>query len=226
MIEIISVHYKTPDLIYRQYRSVRALYPDMPYRIIDGSDDGVVYFDDLEREDKNFTVERFGYNIHHGPGMDYAIKSSKYDFLLILDSDVTMQKPIIEAMLERYAGYVVGRKRMVNTLGHQSWEMPWLAKLFPNSYKYSYIHPLCMLINRQAYGLFKPFIKHGSPCIDAMIDVYRQKKTHLLAEMDIDDYITADYAGTAKRWGMNMPKWSYLVPRHLCYNHYFQKIRS
>jgi hypothetical protein len=97
-IEIVSVHYKTPELIYNQYNTVRNFYPKIPYRIIDGSDDGAIYFGDLEARDSNFTVERFGYNIHHDPGMDHAIRTSNYDFLLILDSDVSIIKPLIDKL--------------------------------------------------------------------------------------------------------------------------------
>ena len=47
-VKIVSVHYKTPDLIYNQYNSVRKFYPEIKYEIIDGSDDGKKYFVDLE----------------------------------------------------------------------------------------------------------------------------------------------------------------------------------
>ncbi len=212
-VEIISIHYKTPDYIYEQYESVRNIYPEISYRIIDGSDDGKNYFKDLEEKDTNFHVERLGYNIHHGPGMDYAIKNSHFDYLLILDSDVTLKNEIISPMLEKFTGYAVGRKRMVNALGMQNWEIPWIGKLFPRSFKYIYIHPLCLLIKKEAYLKFKPFIKHGSPCIDAMIDIHNKKQTHLLSDMVIEDYAEPKYQGTSKTWGMNVPKWSYLIPR-------------
>lgn len=212
-VEIISVHYKTPEYIYAQYKSVRKLYPDIAYRIIDGSDDGNNYFLDLEEKDSNFKVERLGYNIHHGPGMDYAIRKSKYNFLLIIDSDVTLNKDIITPMLEKFSGYAVGRKRMVNALGMQNWEIKWIGKLLPKSFKYTYVHPFCMLINKQSYLQFKPFIKHGSPCIDAMIDINKKRQTNLLAEINVEDFINEKFQGTTKIWGMNIPKWKYVIPR-------------
>ena len=55
-IEIVSVHYKTPDYIYSQYNSVRKFYPSLKYRIIDGLDDGKNYFQDLEIKDSNFYI--------------------------------------------------------------------------------------------------------------------------------------------------------------------------
>jgi DNA-directed RNA polymerase subunit L len=100
-VEIISVHYKTPDLIYNQYTSVRKFYPELPYKIIDGSDNNVNYFEDLEIKDINFSVKRFGYNIHHGPGMDSGIKNSEYEYQLILESkgQLTEQRIIEVALL-------------------------------------------------------------------------------------------------------------------------------
>lgn len=212
-LEIISVHYKTPEYIYEQYKSVRSFYPQVPYRIIDGSDDGNQYFLDLEENDPNFIVERIGYNIHHGPGMDYAIKNSKYTFLLILDSDIVLKKAPVESMYSVFSGYAVGRKRMVNALGMQNWEIPWIGKFFPRSFKYIYIQPVCMLIKRDAYLQFKPFFKHGSPCIDAMIDITKKHQTEKLREFPIEDYVDVKYQGTAQIWGMNIPKWTYFIPR-------------
>lgn len=212
-IEIVSIHYKTPEYIYEQYKSIRKFYPSAHYRIIDGSDNEKVYFKDIEEKDKFFQVERLGYNIHHGPGMDYAIKNSQFEFLLILDSDVTLKGDILSPMFKKFTGYAVGRKRMVNALGMQNWEIPLIGKLFPKSFKYIYIHPLCLLINKKAYLKFKPFIKHGSPCIDAMIDIHKKKQTHLLSEFKIEDYAEAKYRGTSQIWGMNIPKWKYVIPR-------------
>jgi GT2 family glycosyltransferase len=200
-IEIVSVHYKTPELIYNQYKTVREFYPLLPYRIIDGSDDKKMYFEDLEKEDKNFKVERFGYNIHHGPGMDHAIKTSNYGFLLILDSDVTLKKPLIEEMMAIFKGYAVGKKIILNSKGYEKGQKRWQN---PKSFIYTYIHPYCMLINKVAYLQFKPFRKHGAPCIDAMIDIYNQNKTDLLSEMKIEDYVDLKIRGTRSEWGINL----------------------
>lgn len=71
-VKIISVHYKTPDFIYKQYESVRKFYPGIRYEIIDGSDNGRKYFVDLQKKDPNFHVQRFRYNIHHGPGIHHT----------------------------------------------------------------------------------------------------------------------------------------------------------
>ena len=196
------MHYKTPELIYNQYKTVREFYPENPYRIIDGSDDGVSYFSDLEHNDVNFKVERIGYNIHHGPGMDYAIKNSAFEYLLILDSDVSLIKPPIQKMMEVFSGYSVGKKIVVNANGIEKWQKKWWSKSKPCIY--TYIHPYCMLIKKDAYLQFKPFKKHGAPCLDAMVDIFNQQKTHLLSEFQIEDYVNLVVRGTRGKWGINL----------------------
>ncbi len=198
---MLSVHYKTPDLIYRQYESVRNCYPTLPYRIVDGSDDGRTYFEDLASKDDNFRVERFGYNIHHGPGMDYGIKTSSSEFLLILDSDVTLKDPILEDMHAVFKGYSVGMKIVVNKDGFEHWQK---RKEPRDRFVYDYVHPYCTLIKKSRYMDFKPFIKHGAPCLHAMIDIYERGFSHELAHFPIQERVDLMIRGTRGRWGINL----------------------
>lgn len=200
-LEIISVHYKTPELIYRQYESIRKFYPKIKYRIIDGSDDNILYFNDLEKKDNNFSVIKFGYNIHHGPGMDYAIKTSDYTDLLILDSDVWIQKPMIEDMIKLHLGYSVGKKIIVDSTGFESWQK---TNTGDSQFIYEYIHPYCMLIKKSEYLKYSPFIKHGAPCINAMVDIYKKNKTENLISFPIEEFIKLEIRGTRKKWGINL----------------------
>lgn len=201
MIKIVSVHYKTPELIYDQYESVRILYPKTPYEIIDGSDDNKEYFDDLEKMDTNFKVKRFGYNIHHGPGMDYSLRNSMEDLILILDSDVKIKKELISNMINNFTGISVGKKIIMNSDGYEMWQKP---NENPENFKYPYIHPYCMLINRKKYLNFKPFIKHGSPCIEFMIDVFNNGKSNELMNFPIEEFVDLKIRGTRSKWGINL----------------------
>jgi hypothetical protein len=200
-VKIVSVNYKTPDLIYNQYNSVRKFYPEIKYEIIDGSDDGKKYFVDLEKKDPNFVVRRFGYNIHHGPGMDYAIKNSSEEFLLILDSDVSLKSPLIEPMIEDFTGISKGLKIMINKDGVSSLQS---NRTENQNFSYPYIHPYCMLIDRNKYISFKPFKKHGAPCIDFMMDVYEKGQSDQLIHFDINNYVNLVVRGTRSKWGINL----------------------
>jgi hypothetical protein len=200
-VEIISVHYKTPSLIYNQYDSIRKLYPDIKYRIIDGSDDDKKYFNDLEKKDKNFTIKRFGYNIHHGPGMDYGIKSSNNEFLLILDSDITIKKELLTDMMFLFKGFSVGKKIIVNSNGFEKWQK---NKESDNEFIYNYVHPYCMLLKKDEYLKHRPFIKHGAPCIETMIDIHNKNLSNMLSHIEIEEYINLKIRGTRKIWGINL----------------------
>lgn len=200
-VKIVSVNYKTPDLIYNQYNSVRKFYPEIKYEIIDGSDDGKKYFVDLEKKDPNFVVKRFGYNIHHGPGMDYAIKNSSEEFLLILDSDVSLKSPLIEPMIEDFTGISKGLRIMINKDGVSLLQS---NRTENQNFSYPYIHPYCMLIDRNKYISFKPFKKHGAPCIDFMMDVYEKGQSDQLIHFDINDYVNLVIRGTRSKWGINL----------------------
>ena len=199
--KIISVHYKTPELIYNQYKSVRNFYPEIPYEIIDGSDDNKNYFNDLENTDKNFVVKRFGYNIHHGPGMDYSLRNSSEDFILILDSDVSIKKELLSEMFKNFTGITTGKRIIMNKDGYEMWQKKDEDK---ENFKYPYIHPYCMLINRKKYLDFKPFIKHGSPCIEFMMDVFDRGDSSDLIHFPIEEYVDLKIRGTRSKWGINL----------------------
>jgi hypothetical protein len=200
-VKIVSVNYKTPDLIYNQYNSVRKFYPKIKYEIIDGSDDGKKYFVDLEKKDPNFIVKRFGYNIHHGPGMDYAIKNSSEEFLLILDSDVSLKSSLIEPMTEDFTGISKGLRIMINKDGVSSLQS---NRTENQNFSCPYIHPYCMLIDRNKYISFKPFKKHGAPCIDFMMDIYEKGQSDQLIHFDINNYVNLVVRGTRSKWGINL----------------------
>ncbi len=193
-LKIISVHYKTPELIYRQYESVRKFYPEIKYEIIDGSDNHQNYFKDLEDKDENFKVIRFGYNIHHGPGMDYGIKNSDKSLILILDSDVWIKEDFLHEFILDFNGIAKGLRILIDQNGFTT----------TNKNGYPYVHPYCMLINKTEYLKYKPFIKHGAPCIDFMVDVFEQGKSDLLIGYPIENVLGMDHKGTASKWGYNL----------------------
>ena len=61
-----------------------------------------------------------------------------------------------------------------------------------------------MLINRNSYLEFKPFIKHGAPCIESMIDIYNKNKINLLSNFNIENYVNLRIRGTCSKWGYNL----------------------
>jgi len=196
-VEILSVNYNTPELIYRQYISIRKyISKTIKIRIIDGSDTGDQYFKDLIENDKNFDVNYIGFNIHHGAGMNYGIKNSKYKYQFILDSDVYIIKTgLLDLMLSKYTNnaYGVGHVVNVNKIG---------ANVISG---YRYLHPLCMLLTKTKYLLHKPFRNHGAPCIDTMLQLHEQN-IPVIHIKNITNYYATEGRGTRiKNKGLNLP---------------------
>ena len=174
-VKILTVHYKTPDLIYKQYNSIRKFYPNIFYHIIDGSDDNKIYFSDLEQKDKNVFVDRFGYNIHHGPGMDHGIRNSKHNYLLILDSDVSIKSDFLDLIFNNFKGIASGWKIFVNNEGVSS--------------------------NQSSHTKNKDFIY---PYVDFMINVYEKNDSDKLIDFDIQKHVDLVIRGTRSKWGINL----------------------
>lgn len=61
-----------------------------------------------------------------------------------------------------------------------------------------------MLISNEEYKNHKPFIKHGAPCIESMIDLKMKKLTHMLSHFEISDYVNLKTRGTVNLWGYNL----------------------
>lgn len=161
--------------------SIKKFASSYPVRIIDGSDkehyqtqlDEVVkkYSDEIQ-----ISVEHLGYNIHHGPGMDYAISNSKCDYVLILDSDLVLLKDIHQILEEsiNIKKMISGFSSYVNKDGFDVHTPDIL-----------YVHPRFMIVNVKKYIDLKisknvKYIKHGAPCIQTMKYIH---DNHLEDEM-------------------------------------------
>lgn len=196
-VEIITVHYQTPDALLRllksmeQHEGIR-----YPVRIIDGS--GCKY-DEVEQfvqDHENIRIEYFGYNIHHGPGLNYGISNSACRYVVCVDTDMIFLKPAISEMLDLIGdNFAVGRMVELDESIVLETEKGIVQKI-------SYLHPGFMLINRLRYPQFYPFIKHGAPCILTMADIHLQKMEHLLIDFpEFQSYIKKESGGTRQKFG-------------------------
>ena len=198
-VEIVSVNYNTPDLIERLNNSIkRYIGEDYLFTIIDGST--LNYYNRIEHLNKGLTkIIHFNFNIHHGPGMDYAIRNSTYEYVLLLDSDVTILKEgLIEKMMSLFKDgtYCVAQIVFVNRRGENE-----------KNGEIAYAHPHCMLIKRSEYFKYRQFKLHGAPCIDAMIDINDNKKVSSLINFNrMEDYINEEIRGTVSRFGYGIKK--------------------
>jgi hypothetical protein len=201
-IECVSINYQTPNLIHDLIQSIRISNQNIPIRIIDGSSPDFIndfcYLDELKHQ-YDIQLERMEYNIHHGPGMDYAIRTTKHEWILFFDSDVILRQYPYDLEIED-GKYFIGRYGRVNKDGVDE------CKFLPSDYQkpiYLYPHPSFMLINVEVYKKFKSFIRHGAPCIKTWIDVNNNNPEYFQF-FNVNDYIILRNRGTRNVWGINI----------------------
>lgn len=168
-IPIVTVSYNTPDLLGNLVRSIRGFYPENPIHIVDGSD--AAQLSELRDELQGIPgieLHARGFNIHHGPGMAWAVQNLPLgERCLFLDSDVTLLKPgMLEDLLThlRPGMYGVGDVRPVRPMpdgrdvleGHEP------------TPSISYLHPACMLCHPDVMLQWPLPFKHGAPMLTAM----------------------------------------------------------
>jgi hypothetical protein len=201
-IPIVAVSYNSPDLIEILLRSVRQFYTNKVY-IIDGSAPDIVgAIEAVTRCHANVEFIPFHYNIHHGPGMAWAIRNlGLCGPVLFLDSDVELLHPgLIEDLAARLEPqlYGVGWITEPTLLGGSV-----QPKQFP------YLSPLCMLCNMDVMRQWPMPIKHGAPMITPMLALAQAGRVDLLRHVDwiendcthdsVKKYMRHDWQGTVRR---------------------------
>lgn len=201
-LECVSINFQTPNITHDLIQSIRTMNQDVKIRIIDGSTPEFIHnfcYLDYIQDEYNFTLERMEYNIHHGPGMDYAIRTSQHDWILFFDSDVLMRKFPYELEIEPNK-FFIGKRGRVNVNGVDE------EKFKPEDFDkpmYLYPHPSFLLVNVEKYKEFKPFIRHGAPCLKTWIDV-NNKNPEYFQFINVNDYIIMRNRGTREIWGINL----------------------
>lgn len=189
-IEFISVNYKTPDFIIKQYNLIRKYIGNINIRIIDGSGFVVKQLDMIEQKDENFSIVYFDFNIHHGPGMDYALRTSKFPYLLIMDSDCWPVKPnLLVDMWQLMKDDIYG-----------------VAFVITNPLGCKCLKPYCMFLNKQMYLKYPKFVFHGDPLKDLHKEICKLGiSDKIFKNIKINEYTNWDVhnpgRGTRKRYG-------------------------
>jgi len=178
-IPVVTVSYNTPSLLKGLLESLRSFYRN-PVHIVDGSDPGPA--DEVRAICAGMdgvTLHALGYNIHHGPGMTWAVQNLGLGgAALFLDSDiVVLHGGFIEAMLAALqpGDYGVGAVAYVNQDG---FDIPYGYGAVP------YLHPPCMLCNIDVMQQWPLPVKHGAPMVEAMKALHRAGQSSLLRHLD------------------------------------------
>jgi len=192
-ITAISVSYKHKNLIETAVSSIQKFYPELKFIIMDNSGENTEcrnFVKNVLAKDPNIQCMYSNINIGHGKGMHALLQSVKTEYAVIFDSDIEMKSPPIEEMYKLIDNkYAVGRLIYVDVRGVKTINPP-------NGIPY--IHPYFCLINVNQYKKFKPFFHHGAPCLGAMHDIYKKKKSDLLVSFPIANYVKHDFGGTSR----------------------------
>lgn len=204
-IPVVTVSYNSPDLIEALLRTFRQFYPNKVY-VIDGSRPEIAaQIGPVTQRFENVEFIPFGYNIHHGPGMTWAIENLGLDGqVLFLDSDVEIKRAgFLESLQShlRPGMWGVGGIQLVNEQGYDR----------PDDGPVAYLHPACMLVNMGVVRQWPLPIKHGAPLIATMLALHHSGNAHLIGHVDWvkDDfhspeaihYIKHPWQGTVLRTG-------------------------
>ncbi|MTV39971.1 O-linked N-acetylglucosamine transferase family protein [Duganella radicis] len=204
-IPVVTVSYNSPDLIEALLRTFRQFYSNRVY-VIDGSNPDVAeQIRAITDRHDNVEFIPFGYNIHHGPGLAWAINHLGLSGeVLFLDSDVEIiQGGFLESLHSalRPGMYGVGSIQPVNEAGYDRADG-----------NVRYLHPACMLTNIEVVRQWPMPIKHGAPMIAAMLAIHQAGQHQLIDSLDWvkedfapkppkRNYIKHDWQGTVIRTG-------------------------
>jgi SAM-dependent methyltransferase len=208
LIPVVTVSYNAPDLIGDLLRTFRRFYNNRIY-VIDGSDEiNSNEIHEIVSQYKNCDFIHFDFNIHHGPGMAWAISNLDLNSpFLVLDSDLSVvHGGFIESLLSQLEPqmYGVGQLNYVNRGGFDVSGPEVEGALL-------YLHPALMLCNIDVVKRWPLPVKHGAPMIEAMLALHDAGHSNLLRHVDWvredfggienKNFIRHDWRGTVNRTG-------------------------
>ena len=200
-VTVVVINFRTPDLTRRAVESFRACYPELPLLLIDngsGDESGGILERLREMRPGCTKLIMNASNLHHGPGMDQALRNAETPYVLFLDSDCeVLRGGFVEAMHtaaeEDAHNYAVGKRIFMNDRGFDVPERPGA---------HPYVRPICMLVRREFYLQLPPFERHGAPCLSNM-RAARAAGLELV-HFPVEDFVRHDGRGTASRHGYRL----------------------
>jgi glycosyltransferase involved in cell wall biosynthesis len=215
-IPIVTISYNSPDLILNLLNSIRKFYSNRIY-VIDGSDsDNAHKIKEISLAFDGVHFEGFEYNIHHGPGMAWAIQNLALSGpVLFIDSDMrATENGFIEDLYSNLQTHLYG----VGYVIHINRDGFTITEGIDDS-SVRYLHPALMLCNIEVMRQWPMHIKHGAPMTDTMVSLHDQGRSDLLLNIewvgDVSDnlvenprFLIHEMRGTVKRTGSyNLDEW-------------------
>jgi hypothetical protein len=189
-LKAATVHCNTPDLLVRAIKSIREFYPQLGICVVDNSTKAHKEVEEFEQEEM-FLRYIMGGNVGHGPAMDWAINNLDAEYLLLFDTDIIMKKPCLEKMLPMFDKDTFG----VGEVNYEPQEL-YHVRFGDGSDKIPVLHPYFHIVQTKVYRKFLPYIQNGGPCFLTALDIFSSRKTHILKNFPVRDYIEHSWRGT------------------------------
>ena len=169
----VVVSYNTENLMRRAYESVRKVHPKMNIIVVDGSDKSNSCYEYVcSIADEYTRVFHAKKNIGHGLGLKVGLSYVKTPFALLFDSDIEILKSPVLDMLKMMEDdtYGVGYIEKTAFDGHEWGNKP----IHKTQGWMRYLHPYFCLIQMKEYRKYAPFIHHGAPAVNTMLDIHKR----------------------------------------------------
>ena len=210
-VTAVTVVCNTEDLFEQMYRNFRKFHPDMLLIVIDNSDKHSQCREYIAHYASDITkIYQISKNIGHGKGLDFAIRESKTDYVLIMDTDTVILKdplPEMFALMDDDT-YGVGCITQIAKDGYD------FGVFKHHQIPIPYLHPFFALIRVSEYAKYKPFAHHGAPWFRAARDMHEKKESYKIKHFDglkafevgprgliaaRTDYVFHDFGGTRRK---------------------------
>ncbi len=165
-IGVIIVCYNTPELITKAINSVVTA-KGVRVVIVNNSPAGSECFKTCDKLSAytNVDVIHTGKNIFHGPALHKGLESLNTEYACVMDSDtVVKNKDVFDTCIE------ILRDRTIYAVGGSVEHVGHGNKLY-QGHAFDYLRPWFGMFRLENYYKFSPFVHHGSPWCQSMIDI-------------------------------------------------------
>lgn len=203
-ITFLTVNYNTPDLLDRLLLSIRFHYKQTKILIIDGSDDIELRIKakQVSNSYDNVEIIQLGYNINHGPGLNYGFDNCNTKWVFTVDSDLYFTET--PGCVEYMCSFANGEN--VDNILAISEKIPVTSDgIRLESSNFFPPREIICIWNRDNFYKTPGFIAHGYPTIKIGHWLYSQNelKVMYVDNQKLEKYHVHNFRGTVKRYGYN-----------------------
>jgi hypothetical protein len=185
-LKAATVHCNTPALLLRAVDSIYEFYPNLHITVVDNS---TSHHSFLSKKISNQVY--MGGNIGHGPAMDWALNNLDAEYLLLFDTDIVMKKPCLEKMLAMFDDDTFG----VGEVNYDKQNI-YNVRFGDGSQDIPVLHPYFHIVQTKVYTRYLPYVQNGGPCFLTALDIFSQRKTHILKNFPVRDFVDHRHKGT------------------------------